>query len=80
MPDKHIKFAESLLGLGSYILDALTAPQTIDNLWDSYLKARKAGYYPAPHSFDNLVLAVDILFAIGAIIETDHNGVLQRCG
>lgn len=79
MPDKHIKFAESLLGLGSYVLDALTAPQTIDDLWDGYRKARKMGQYPAPHTFDNLVLAVDILFAIGAIIESDHSGVLQRC-
>jgi len=79
MPDKHIKFAESLLGLGSFVLDALTAPQTIDDLWDRYSKARKAGEYPAPHTFENLVLAVDLLFAIGAVYELDNSGVLQRC-
>lgn len=80
MPDKHIKFSESLLGLGSFLLDALSAPQTIDDLWTVYGKARKAGEYRAPHTFENLVLAVDILFAIGAVKEHDHSGVLRRCG
>lgn len=80
MPDKHIRFAESLLGLGSFVLDALTTPQAIDDLWGAYRKARKGGHYPAPHTFENLVLAVDLLFAIGAVRESDHSGVLQRCG
>jgi hypothetical protein len=79
MPDKHIKFSESLLGLGSYVLDALSAPQTIDDLWEGYGKARKAGAYPASHTFENLVLAVDILFAIGAVTEVEHSGALRRC-
>lgn len=80
MPDKHIRFAESLLGLGSFVLDALTTPQTIDELWAGFRKAQKAGHYAAPHTFENLVLAVDLLFTIGAVRETDHSGVLQRCG
>ncbi len=79
MPDKHIKFAESLLGLGSFVLDALTVPQTIDDLWDRYGKAKKAGEYPASHTFENLVLAVDILFAIDAVYELENSGVLKRC-
>lgn len=80
MPDKHIRFSESLLGLGSYVLDSLSAPQTIDDLWEGFGKARKAGTYPAPHTFENLVFAVDILFAIGAVTEENHSGVLRRCG
>lgn len=80
MPDKHIKLSESLLGLGSYVLEALSAPQTIDDLWHSFCKARNTGTYPAQHSFENLVLAVDILYAIGAVAELDQSGVLRRCG
>lgn len=79
MPDKHIRFSESLLGLGSYVLEALSSPQTIDDLWNGFCVARSAGLYPAQHSFENLVLAVDILFAIGAVTELDQSGVLQRC-
>jgi hypothetical protein len=79
MPDKHIRFAESLLGLGSFVLDALATPQTVDDLWAAYGKARSAGFNLAPHTFENLVLAVDVLFAVGAVTESDHSGVLQRC-
>lgn len=79
MPDKHIKFSESLLGLGSYVLEALSTPQTIDDLWSNFSKACRAGNYPARHSFENLVLAVDTLYAIGAVEECEQNGVLKRC-
>ena len=79
MPDKHIKFSESLLGLGAYVLEALSSPQTIDDLWYGFCRARSAELYPSQHSFENLVLAVDTLFAIGAVSELDQSGVLQRC-
>lgn len=79
MPDKHIRFAESLLGLGGFVLDALATPQTVDDLWDAYGKARTAGLNSAPHTFENLVLAVDVLFAVGAVNESGQSGVLQRC-
>lgn len=79
MPDKHIRFSESLLGLGSFLLESLMSPRTIDDLWIDYGKARMSGKYPAPHTFENLVLAVDVLFAIGAVEELDQSGVLRRC-
>lgn len=79
MPDKHIKFSECLLGLGSFVLESLSGPQTIDDLWEEFCRARNSGVYPSPHSFENLVLAVDALFAIGAIAEIDQSGVLQLC-
>ncbi|AMB86577.1 hypothetical protein AWM79_15205 [Pseudomonas agarici] len=78
MPDKHIKFAESLIGLGSFILEELDEPKSIDTLWDAFRQARLAKEYPSPHSFESLVLAVDVLFAIGAI-EPAKLGVLKKC-
>jgi hypothetical protein len=77
MPDKHIGFAESLIGLGSFVLDNLKTPKDIDLLWKLFENAR-GKEFPAFHSFDNLLLAVDMLFAINAVHMLD-NGKLERC-
>lgn len=81
MPDKHVRLAESLLGLGTYLLEALTDPQTVDQLWERFNSDRVAGRYPATHSFENMVLALDALFAVGAISDggRESDGVLRRC-
>ncbi|MDO9204069.1 ABC-three component system middle component 6 [Methylotenera sp.] len=76
LPDKHISFAESLLGLGHFVLESLQTPITIDNLWRNFEKIQGLEY-PAYHSFDNLVLAVDVLYALGAL-ELDKEGLLKR--
>jgi len=76
LPDKHITFAESLLGLGYFVLDNLKSPATIDQVWRNFEKVR-GNEYPAFHSFDNLVLAVDALYAIGAVVLT-ADGKLKR--
>ena len=76
LPDKHISFAESLLGLGSFIIEQLDTPQTIDNIWRKFEKER-GSRYPAYHSFDNLILATDVLFAIDLIYE-NANGNLEK--
>ncbi len=78
MPAKHIRLAESLIGLGSFVLDALPSPRTIDELWNEFQGINNTRRFPAYHSFENLVLAVDFLFIIGAIDE-DREGRLARC-
>ena len=82
MPDKHIRLAESLLGLGAYLLDVLAEPQTVDQLWQRFKSDRQAGRYPVNQSFENMVLALDALYAVGAISDggRESDGVLQRCG
>lgn len=75
LPAKHITFAESLLGLGSYVLDKLSEPMTIDQVWRTFERESKS--YPAYQSFDNLVLAVDVLFAVGAV-KVNAYGELER--
>ncbi|WP_353570771.1 ABC-three component system middle component 6, partial [Candidatus Albibeggiatoa sp. nov. BB20] len=62
LPDKHITFAESLLGLGTFILESLSVPKTVDSLWAEFEKVR-GEKFPAYHSFDNLILAIDMLYA-----------------
>ena len=67
LPSKHIRFSESLLGLGGKLLSLLTKPLTIDELWRKFSKINNTKEFPAYHSFDNMVLALNFLFLIGSI-------------
>lgn len=58
MPSKHINFSQSLLGFGSYLLNKLQNPKSIDDLWREYQNDFKSELYSAEHSFDNLVLSI----------------------
>lgn len=78
LPDKHIRMSESLLGLGAFLIGLLRQPQTVDTIWLEYRKARESGIYPAHHTFENVVLALDVLFAIKAINVAD-NGFIEKC-
>jgi hypothetical protein len=80
LPNKHITVPESLFGFGGYLAELLKNPRTIDELWARYVQDRESGKYSANHSFENLVLSLDALFAIGAIDWYDElSGELRRC-
>lgn len=78
MPDKHIRLSESFYGLGSFLLELLTTPKTIDELWRLFSKAVIGKEYPSQHSFENVVFAVDFLFAVGAV-KLKSDGALEKC-
>lgn len=78
LPDKHIALSESLLGLGSLLLELVSTQMTIDEIYIEYGKRHRAGDYPAYHSYENVVLALDFLFAVGAITQ-DKLGRISRC-
>lgn len=69
LPSKHINLSESLLGLGGIILQIITKkPSSLEHIWHEYSKINNnKKVFPAYHSFDNVILAVDLLFIIGAI-------------
>lgn len=78
MPTKHIRFSESLLGLSGIILNILSEPMTVDEIWYKYSEINNSkNKFPAYHNFDNLVLATNCLFLIGAI-EIDSKGKIQH--
>lgn len=78
MPTKHIRFSESLLGLSGIILNILSEPMTVDEIWYKYSEINNSkNKFPAYHNFDNLVLATNCLFLIGAI-EIDSKGKLHH--
>lgn len=78
LPDKHIKMSESLIGLGSFVVEDLATPKTIDEIWKGLQRAYTAGEYPVYQSFENLVLAIDFLYSIG-IVTASRNGKIIKC-
>lgn len=72
LPHKHIRFCESLIGLAGCIRQLLLEkPQTVDELY-SLLNSSDSTWLYKP-SFEQVVSAVVILFAIGQITEIDNN-------
>jgi hypothetical protein len=75
MPAKHINFSESLLGFGSYILQNLSEPKSVDELWQKYQQDLQNEFYFAKHSFDNLILTILFLYSIDAVKEVNSKVV-----
>ncbi|MFM1969099.1 MAG: hypothetical protein RL152_476 [Bacteroidota bacterium] len=71
LPSKYIQLSESYIGLGGILLGILNTPMTVDELWQKYKKPDIRPPYLADISFDNLVFALNLLFAIGAIVLDD---------
>ena len=78
LPTKHTNLSESLLGLSGYLLTFLKAqPYSIDALWEKMVQAKAEGnQLYRNHTFDNLVLAIDLLFLIGKV-SIDTSGKIS---
>lgn len=79
LPEKHVRSSESLLGLGAIVLSSLDeGAKNLDALWadvkerDS-VKQRVHGSI----TLDTVVLAIDFLFAIGAV-QLNQKGLLEN--
>ena len=70
LPTKHVSTGYSLLGVGAELLRALGRPRTVTSLWDEARQIRGV------MTFERFTLALDLLFACGAIRLSD--GLLQR--
>lgn len=77
LPKKHLKLSESLLGLGAYLLAMLDIPSTLDELYSNVQYLYTKGILPAKHNMDNIILALDFLFMVGAI-SLDDEGRIHR--
>lgn len=79
LPDKHITLAESILGLGAFIIgELLERPQSLDRLYEKIVRARESPSLPAYHDFDSLLLAILFLYSIGAV-DLNQNGNIHLC-
>ncbi len=67
LPTKHLSSDVALLSVGARILRCLPRETTVSRLWNEVRKAtREEGYAPAL-SFDWFILALDLLFLLGAV-------------
>lgn len=68
IPTKHIRLSESLFGLGGCLLRYLKEPKTVDQLWTVYSKKiNNSRQFPAYHGIEDVVLALNLLYMIGAV-------------
>ncbi|HYO59962.1 ABC-three component system middle component 6 [Archangium sp.] len=70
LPTKHISTRRSLLGVGAAVLKRLREPQTVSRLWEHVRDE------PEVRNFERFVLALDLLYALGAVEFKD--GLLRR--
>lgn len=65
LPNKHVPTNRSVVGMGALLLEHLETPSTVSGLWELVKNKQEVG------SFDNFVLSLDYLYAIGAIVYED---------
>lgn len=66
LPTKHLPLDRALIGIGADVLALLTRPMTMSRLWDE-LRARRDESSHAVVDYRWFVLALDLLFMVGAI-------------
>jgi len=65
LPTKHLREDRALLTVGAELLDGLREPKTVSRLWSDFSNERSSG--ASPVTYDWFVLALDLLYLIGAI-------------
>lgn len=77
LPSKHLSQDRALLTIGARILPLLSQSKTISALWEELRQQNTDGPSTVPLlRYDGYVLALDLLFLIGAIEL--QNGLLTR--
>lgn len=74
LPSKHLSERRALLTVGSEILALLDKPRTVSSVWEE-LRGKK-GKSVRHLSYDWYMLALDLLFLMGAVILRD--GLLTK--
>ena len=77
VPTKHISVAESILGFGAVLLEGISGSIHVDDLWRRFHRINNSKDYPSYQSFDNFILALDLLYIVG-LIELEADGSVTR--
>ena len=76
LPTKHLAQDRALLTVGARILPCLAKPITLSALWEKLSNAPGSRITTGSLRYDSFVLALDLLFLVGAIQLQD--GLLAR--
>lgn len=76
LPSKHLPARRALLTVGAAALQHLAEPLTVSALWERLTRSTSEAAQQSYLRFDAFVLALDLLFGLGAIEV--RNGVLTR--
>ena len=77
LPSKHLPHDRALLSVGGMVLANLSRPKTISGLWGEFSRGPENHQVPDKRiGFDGFVLALDLLFLLGAIELNE--GLLSR--
>lgn len=77
LPDKHIRLAESIFGLSSFVLSLIEEKNDVDTLWQKFTPYNNTEQLPANHSFDNFILSLDLLFSLNLITLDDAGAIVK---
>ena len=68
VPSKHLHHDRALLTVGAEVLKCLDRPKTVSALWEEFCRATGSALEATPRiTYEWFVLALDLLYAIGAI-------------
>ena len=77
LPSKHLPQERALLTIGAEVLIRLDRPKTVSSLWEELGHKDTNQKDSAPNlGYDWFVLALDLLYAIGAI--DFKSGIIRR--
>lgn len=76
MPSKHVRSDRALIGVGAELIGLLREPMTVSRLWNELRKRRTLETPNAPISYSWFVLALDMLFIMGAV-QIKHGIILR---
>lgn len=75
LPKKQLSLSESFFGFGAFLLQHLSVPISVEELWEYYKDSYTNKIYPVKFSFDQFIMALDYLYIINAI-KTNEGGLL----
>ena len=70
LPTENMHERDSLLGVGAVVLQSLTVPRTVSQLWSGLRQDRSVAAY------ERFILALVLLYVLGAIHFAD--GTIRR--
>lgn len=70
LPSKHVHQDQALIGVGAIVLSEMLHPHTVTSLWERARPHEQVG------TFERFILALDMLYMIGAVEVTD--GMIVR--